>query len=156
MGADPVRRRVRYRNQVPETGRYPWLVREERKVYEAREDGRLARKRRRFRLVDVFGGAGGMTLGFSKAFGHAFDPVWANDFDGSCVSTYNANFGDHSEPGDIVSILEDARVTIPQQDSVSEDQGQQSGCQETRDALGPDTGFRGSKAREFRRARPKS
>ena len=57
-----------------------WLVREEQRVYESRTEGKLARKRKRFRLIDAFAGAGGMTLGFSKSFGHAFDSVWANDF----------------------------------------------------------------------------
>ncbi len=66
--------------------RYGWLIREEERVYEYRVEGKLARKGRRFRLIDVFAGAGGMTLGFSKSFGHAFDPVWANDFDGSSVT----------------------------------------------------------------------
>jgi len=56
------------------------LVREEQRVYECRMDGKLGRKCKRFRLIDAFAGAGGMTLGFSKSFGHAFDSVWANDF----------------------------------------------------------------------------
>jgi len=45
-----------------------WLVREEERVYEARSQGVFGRKRKRFRLIDVFAGAGGMTLGFSKMF----------------------------------------------------------------------------------------
>lgn len=95
-----------------------WLVREERKVYEARERGELARKRKRFRVVDVFAGAGGMTLGFSKSFGHAFDSVWANDFNADAVRTYNANFGDHCRGGDIVDILKDPATEIPAADVV--------------------------------------
>jgi hypothetical protein len=50
-----------------------WLLRQEQGVYQSRMDGELARKRKRFRLVDAFSGAVGMTLGFSKSFGHAFD-----------------------------------------------------------------------------------
>jgi len=95
-----------------------WLIREERRVYEARADGKLARKRKRFRLIDVFAGAGGMTLGFSKSFGHAFDSVWANDFNDYCVKTYKANFGDHCLSGDIVDILDDPAVKIPKADVV--------------------------------------
>lgn len=95
-----------------------WLVREEQRVYEYRAEGKLGRKRKRFRLIDVFAGAGGMTLGFSKSFGHAFDSVWANDFDDSCVETYNANFGEHCVPGDIVDILKDPDTRIPKADVV--------------------------------------
>lgn len=95
-----------------------WLVREEQHVYELRTNGKLARKRKRFRLIDVFAGAGGMTLGFSKTFGHAFDPVWANDFNDYCVETYNVNFGEHCIPGDIVGILNDPATEIPEADVV--------------------------------------
>lgn len=95
-----------------------WLIREEQRVYKSRAEGKLARKRKRFRLIDVFAGAGGMTLGFSKSFGHAFDSVWANDFDGCCVDTYNANFGKHCVPGDIVDILNDPATRIPKADVV--------------------------------------
>jgi DNA (cytosine-5)-methyltransferase 1 len=34
-----------------------------------------------YRLIDLFCGAGGMSLGFSEAFGHKFRLVWANDMD---------------------------------------------------------------------------
>jgi len=95
-----------------------WLVREEERVYEARDKGVLSRKRRRFRLIDVFAGAGGMTLGFSKMFGHAFDPVWANDFNADCVRTYRRNFGEHCVSGDIVDILNDPATQIPPADVV--------------------------------------
>ena len=94
------------------------LVREEQRTYELRMDGKLARKRKRFRLIDTFAGAGGMTLGFSKRFGHAFDPVWANDFNRYCVETYNANFGEHCLSGDIVDILNDSSVKVPEADVV--------------------------------------
>ena len=94
------------------------LVREEQRTYELRTDGKLTRKRKRFRLIDAFAGAGGMTLGFSKRFGHAFDSVWANDFNNYCVETYNANFGEHCLSGDIVDILSDPSVKIPEADVV--------------------------------------
>lgn len=94
------------------------LLSEEQRVYESRADGKLARKRKRFRLIDSFAGAGGMTLGFSRHFGHAFDSVWANDFNDFCVETYNANFGNHCIPGDIVDVLGDPGITIPKADVV--------------------------------------
>jgi len=94
------------------------FVREEQRVYECRMDGKLGRKRKRFRLIDAFAGAGGMTLGFSKSFGHAFDSVWANDFNDYCVETYNANFGQHCLSGDIVDLLNDPAIKIPQADVV--------------------------------------
>lgn len=95
-----------------------WLVREEQKIYDARDEGKLARKRKRFRLIDVFAGAGGMTTGFSKAFGHAFNSVWANDFNADCVRTYQRNFGDYCVSGDIVDVLNDPATEIPSADVV--------------------------------------
>lgn len=60
------------------------LIQEEQRIYELRMQGKLARKRKRFLLIDAFAGAGGMTLGFSKKLGHAFDSVWANDSNDYC------------------------------------------------------------------------
>ena len=60
-----------------------------------------------------------MTLGFSTRFGHAFDPIWANDFNDYCVETYNANFGEHCLAGDIVDILSEPSINkIPKADIV--------------------------------------
>ncbi len=73
---------------------------------------------RKFRLIDLFAGAGGMTLGFSAKFGNPFVPVWANDFNDYAVETYKANFGAHCESGDIVSILERESTEIPDADIV--------------------------------------
>jgi len=95
-----------------------WLVEEEQRVYESRTEGRLLGQRKPFRLIDAFSGAGGMTLGFSESLGHAFQPVWANDFNEECVNTYNSNFGRHCVCGDIVDILSDSSVTIPHADVV--------------------------------------
>jgi DNA (cytosine-5)-methyltransferase 1 len=64
-------------------------------------------------LIDLFSGAGGLTLGFTEKFGHNFAPVWANDFNNYAVATYNANFGNHCIPGDIVNILEMPETVIP-------------------------------------------
>ncbi|MGA2337431.1 MAG: DNA cytosine methyltransferase [Terriglobales bacterium] len=73
---------------------------------------------KRYRLIDLFAGAGGLTLGFSAKFGHSFEPVWANDYNEQAVETYNANFGGHCVSGDIVSILEEGKVRIPKADIV--------------------------------------
>jgi len=71
-----------------------------------------------YRIIDLFAGAGGLTLGFSAKFGHRFKPIWANDYNEEAVQTYNANFGGHCVHGDIVSILEERKSTIPSADVV--------------------------------------
>ena len=53
---------------------------DESTVYFSRTNGTLPQPRTKYRLVDLFSGAGGMTLGFTEQFGHSFEPVWANDF----------------------------------------------------------------------------
>ena len=89
------------------------MVREEEAVYEARRCGVLAHKRNRPTLIDLFSGAGGMTLGFTKLCGHSFEPVWANDINQYAVATYNANFGSHCLSGDINDLLNSPSVQIP-------------------------------------------
>jgi DNA (cytosine-5)-methyltransferase 1 len=71
-----------------------------------------------YRLIDLFSGAGGMTLGFTEEFGNRFVPVWANDHDKAAAATYNNNFGEHCTVGDIVTLLEDPRAEIPKADVV--------------------------------------
>jgi DNA (cytosine-5)-methyltransferase 1 len=73
-------------------------------------------------LIDLFSGAGGLTLGFT---GHtndegqpAFNTVWANDFNLESVETYNTNFGDHCVFGNIVDILQNEDFVIPEADIV--------------------------------------
>lgn len=90
---------------------------DEERIYRKRLNNELP-KRRRFRLIDLFAGAGGMTLGFTESFGHSFRPVWANDFDADAVATYNENFGAHCIDGDIVNLLEDRAPEIPRADLV--------------------------------------
>lgn len=70
------------------------------------------------RLIDLFAGAGGFTLGFRYRFGERLSVVWANDFNSDAAATYRANFGDHCTEGDIVDILEDPRTVIPAADIV--------------------------------------
>lgn len=101
-----------------ESGQRARLLKEEEAVYKERATGRYLRKRKRPRLIDLYSGAGGMTLGFTKAFGHCFDPIWANDFNREAADTYNANFGSHCIHGDIINILEDPSIDIPEADIV--------------------------------------
>lgn len=70
------------------------------------------------RVIDLFSGAGGMTLGFTPFMGHFFEPVWANDCNSYAVQTYNTNFGDHCLAGDIVDLLRDHTVKIPRSEVV--------------------------------------
>lgn len=70
------------------------------------------------RLIDLFAGAGGMTLGFTQAFGPMLQSVWANDFNQYAVETYNANFGTHCVKGDLVDVLMDTHTSIPRADIV--------------------------------------
>ena len=94
------------------------LLKEDQAVYMTRKEDGLPKPHRVFKLIDLFCGAGGMSLGFSERFGHNFKAVWANDFNKYCVNTYNANFGNHCLSGDIVGILQDPSVTIPRADVV--------------------------------------
>lgn len=75
-------------------------------------------KRTAYRLIDLFAGAGGMTLGFSKTMGSNFVSVWANDFNAHACRTYNANFGEHCYEGDILGLLDNPNIEIPRADVV--------------------------------------
>ena len=68
------------------------------------------------RIIDLFSGAGGLTLGFTRSSQSRFRPVWANDNDADAVNTYNKNFGNHCVLGDIVELLD--AVHIPDADVV--------------------------------------
>jgi DNA (cytosine-5)-methyltransferase 1 len=72
----------------------------------------------RIRLIDLFAGAGGFTLGFKRYFYDRLQTVWANDFNSDAVATFNANFGNCCVVGDILDILEDPTTEIPQADVV--------------------------------------
>ncbi len=94
------------------------LIREEQNTYKIRTEKKLALNKKKFHLIDAFAGAGGMTLGFSKYFGHTFESVWANDFNKYCIETYTANFGKNCVAGDIIKILNDSSTEIPKADVV--------------------------------------
>ncbi|MBS1711250.1 MAG: DNA cytosine methyltransferase [Armatimonadetes bacterium] len=66
------------------------------------------------KLIDLFCGAGGLSLGFASRF----QSVWAVDNDEAAVQTYRENFGSHCQHGDIVSILESESHQIPNADVV--------------------------------------
>jgi DNA (cytosine-5)-methyltransferase 1 len=71
-----------------------------------------------YSLIDLFSGAGGMTLGFvDKRFCGAFESVWALDIDPASVETHRKNFGDHATCGDIEQWLASGGF-IPEADVV--------------------------------------
>ncbi len=93
-----------------------YLLKEDEATYKARCSGKL--NNQAYRLIDLFSGAGGMSLGFSAKFNQPFEPVWANDFNKNCVDTYNKNFGPHCVCGDIVDILNDPGFVVPKAEIV--------------------------------------
>lgn len=100
-------------NMINNTAR---LLKQDYDIYKSRKEHTKPKKK--YELIDLFSGAGGMTLGFTSCFGHPFEPVWANDFRKDCVDTYNANFGDHCVYGDILEILNNPDINIPKADVV--------------------------------------
>ena len=72
----------------------------------------------KLRLIDLFCGAGGFTLGFKQHFGSLLSCVWANDFNSSAAETFNNNFGNTCTVGNILDLLEDGDVEIPAADIV--------------------------------------
>ncbi len=69
------------------------------------------------RIIDLFCGAGGLTLGFVLA-SPRFVPVWAVDFNGPALRTYEENFGSHVTLGDLVALLADSAIRIPRAEIV--------------------------------------
>ncbi len=87
-------------------------------VYYRRKSDNLSKTGRRYSLIDLFSGAGGLTLGFTGAFGHVFEPVWANDLDQSSAETYERNFGTHCVNEDILKVTAHRSDEIPEADVV--------------------------------------
>lgn len=56
----------------------------------------------RFRLIDLFAGCGGMTLGFVDS--ERFESIYAVEWDADAAETYRANFGDHVFDGAIEDV----------------------------------------------------
>ena len=71
---------------------------------------------RKYRVVDLFCGAGGFTAGLVRT--GRFESVFANDFNSWAVDTYNYNFGDHCVGGDINALLDRRDLDIPAADLV--------------------------------------
>lgn len=56
----------------------------------------------KYKLIDLFSGCGGMTLGFvHPRFSGKFESVFALDNNSAAIASYRANFGEHAECGDI-------------------------------------------------------
>lgn len=64
-----------------------------------------------YRVIDLFSGAGGMSLGFTRADSpQAFRSILAIDNDAAAAKTYALNFGDHALTCDIEQWLQVAEV----------------------------------------------
>lgn len=73
---------------------------------------------KKIQVIDLFSGAGGLSVGFEWLSELPFKVVWANDYNGFAAETYNDNFSGTCVPGDIVNILEDETISIPRADVV--------------------------------------
>ena len=74
---------------------------------------------KKFRLIDLFCGCGGMTRGFMDT--GRFELVYANDNNEAAIESYKANFdpqGSHTVAGDIIELVEKRPNTIPKADIV--------------------------------------
>jgi len=80
------------------------------------EGGSSIYAKRKLRVIDLFAGAGGFTLGLCNT--GKFEPVFANDFNAYAAKTYNANFGDHCLHGDINDLLANSSFKFPEADIV--------------------------------------
>jgi DNA (cytosine-5)-methyltransferase 1 len=87
-------------------------------IYRLRQRSMLHKLGRVYRFIDLFCGAGGMTLGFTKSLGQVFIPIWANDFNHYAAKTYIANFGTHCTTKDILEIVDKRIDEIPKADVV--------------------------------------
>lgn len=72
------------------------------------------KNKKRPKLIDLFSGAGGLSLGFTAEFGQDFEPIWANDYDKAAAQTYRDNIGPCTHE-DIVAAL---KTKIPKADVV--------------------------------------
>ncbi len=70
---------------------------------------RIHNKNKKYSVVSLFAGIGGLDLGFEYA---GFDIIWANDFDKWACQTYRANVNNNIVEGDICKL----KSTIPAHD----------------------------------------
>jgi len=96
----------------------PILSGDDVSIWKQRLNGKLLKSGLEFTLIDLFCGAGGMTLGFSETFGHVFKPVWANDINIPAAESYNANFAHTCTTKDINDLLDDPKFKVPKADVV--------------------------------------
>ena len=59
---------------------------------------RIRNAKKKYKLVSLFAGIGGIDLGFEYA---GFECIWANDFDANACKTYRTNVGPQIVEGDI-------------------------------------------------------
>jgi DNA (cytosine-5)-methyltransferase 1 len=62
-----------------------------------------------YKLIDLFAGAGGMTLGFKRA---GFDPILAIEKEEDFAKTYAENFGGHVLVGDIAEFVDNGSASV--------------------------------------------
>lgn len=62
---------------------------------------------KRLKIIDLFSGAGGMTLGFKSA---GFEPILAVEKEPDFALTYAENFGSHVLVGDIGELLSNGKI----------------------------------------------
>lgn len=96
----------------------PHYLTNEESIYQTRQTGILQYTSPPFKVIDLFCGAGGLSLGFTKQLGHNFQIVYANDNNLPAIETYNVNFGDHCVPGDLCQIIKEDINIIPKADVV--------------------------------------
>ena len=79
----------------------------------------MGKLKKRFKLIDLFCGCGGLTSGFMQT--GAFDVVYANDNDKSAIKSYKLNFASsdsHVDCRNIVDLVDKNPELIPQADIV--------------------------------------
>jgi DNA (cytosine-5)-methyltransferase 1 len=81
-------------------------------------EGTVKSENQELRFIDLFAGAGGLSVGFEQLSGCRFTSVWANDFNTNAAASYTRNFGLQCHSGDIVDILRNPEITIPKADIV--------------------------------------
>jgi DNA (cytosine-5)-methyltransferase 1 len=72
------------------------------------------KKNRKFKVVSLFSGCGGMDLGFKGGFeflgksyaANPFELIWANDMNAAAVRTYRKNIGKEIHLGDIWELID--------------------------------------------------
>lgn len=70
---------------------------------------------KKFKVISLFSGCGGMDLGFTGGFSFLgnkyaktpFEIVWANDFNQAACRTYARNIGKHIHHGDVWTLMDD-------------------------------------------------